>query len=66
MLKHVGYLHGVTDHPERCPSFCCPDEYRYYYDLGRRVMQGTLRYFEDSATRGALIELGQLEKRIAS
>lgn len=67
MLKHIGYLHGVTGQPPQCPSSCYEDEYRYYYDLGWRILQGTARSsVEPSATRARLIESGQLERRIAA
>ena len=64
MLKHIGYLHGVTDQSPQCPSFCHLDEYRYYYDLGRRILKGTEGSFKGSAVRGGLSE--QLERRIAA
>ena len=64
MLKHIGYLHGVTDREPQCPSFCQLDEYRYYYELGQRILKGTDGSFENPAVRGGLNE--QLERRIAA
>ena len=67
MLQHIGYQHGVTGQPPQCPFSGYEDEYRYYYDQGRRILQGTARSsFEPSATRVAPIESGQLERRIAA
>ncbi len=60
MLKHIGYLHGVTDQPVQCPSHCHPDEYRYYYNLGRRILRGTGSSFLKNS------EPGQPERRIAA
>ncbi len=37
-MRHIGYLHGVTGQPPQCPPFCRHDEYRYYYDQGRRIL----------------------------
>jgi hypothetical protein len=39
MVKHIGYLHGVTDQPSQCPPFYHPDEYRYYYDVEQRILR---------------------------
>lgn len=67
MLKHIGYLHGVTDRPPQCPSFCHVDEYHYYYDLGRRILRGTGgSFFQEPAMHGGLIESEQSERRIAA
>jgi hypothetical protein len=67
MLQHIGYLHGVTGEPPQCPSSCHEDEYRYYYDQGQRILQGTARSsVELSATLVGLIESEQLERTIAA
>lgn len=67
MLQHIGYLHGVTAQPPQCPSSCREDEYRYYYEQGWRILQGTARSsLEPSATRVEPIESEQLERRIAA
>jgi len=67
MLQHIGYLHGVTGQPPQCPSSCREDEYRYYYEQGWRILQGTARSsLERSATRVEPIESEQLERRIAA
>jgi hypothetical protein len=72
MLQHIGYLHGVTGQPPQCPSSCREDEYRYYYEQGWRILQGTAGFSlepsatQPSATRVEPIESEQLERRIAA
>ena len=66
-MQHIGYLHGVTGQPPQCPFPGYEDEYRYYYDLGWRYLQGTARSsVEPSATRVGPLESEQLERRIAA
>jgi hypothetical protein len=37
-MRHTCYLHGVTGKPQQYPPWCQHDEYRYYYDQGRRTL----------------------------
>jgi hypothetical protein len=62
IMRHIGYLHGVTGQPPQYPTRCQHDEYRYYYDQGRRI----LRAYSSSGTIDEeppeLVELEQPER----
>jgi hypothetical protein len=61
-MRHIGYLHGVTGQPPQCPPCCRHDEYRYYYDQGRRILRGYSSSGSFSEEPLVLTELDQPER----
>jgi hypothetical protein len=61
-MRHRGCVYGVSGQPLQCPPCCRYDEYRYYYDQGRRI----LRRYSSSKILGeeplVLPELDQPER----
>ena len=64
-MRHIGYIHGVTGQPPLCPPFCRHEEYRYYYDQGRRILGAYSNSANLDEEPSGLVELEQ-PQRIAA
>jgi hypothetical protein len=61
-MRHIGYLHGVTGQPPQYPLSCHRDEYRYYYEQGRRILRAYSSSGIIDEEPPGLVELEQPER----